>query len=589
MALFPEAWLNELLSKSDIVSIISQYTQLSAKGRRLWGLCPMHGEKTPSFSVSPDKQMFYCFGCHAGGTVIQFLMDVERLSFSDAVKQLAERAHMELPEQMNDETLMRERATRDKLYDICKQAALYFCRQLMSNDGAAARAYLKRRGVGMDTVKRFGLGYAKPGWDNLLKHLRELGYSDEDIMLSGLAIKSSKGNGCYDAYRDRVIFPIIATNGKVLGFGARTMGDDTPKYLNTGDTPIFNKRHNLYALNMLKGKQIADVVMVEGYMDAISLHARGVQNAVASLGTALTQEQARLIKRFTDVVYICYDGDNAGINAALRGMDILSAAGMKVRIIRIPDDKDPDDYVREFGKEGFEALKDNALTMPQFKLWHMKSGHDFDTPDGRESYATKACAYIGTLTPVERDRYYEMVAQTTGINIEALKEQGSAVKQAEKNSFASFRHTREKQPQIQTSRRVRAESELIALMTMDGATAREIAAKSAELFSISAYVDFSAKIARAWETEDKPNLSLLMAEFSGEEAENVAQAVARLEQYQDNTGAAKDCIMVIEQEKTAESLRRLTKEMDDETTTPQRRIELLRLIKELKMSSNTNK
>ena len=349
MARFPDSWMGELLSKSDIASIASEYTLLKPKGKRLWGCCPFHSEKTPSFSVSPDTQLYYCFGCHAGGSVVQFVMEMEKLTYIDAIKYLAQRAGMELPEEVDDDRLRRERAIKERLYAACKAAAMFYHEKLMSPEGKAAQQYLAKRGIDGAIAKKFGLGYAPAGWDNLLKHLTGQGFKKEELISAGLAVKGNREGSCYDAYRDRIIFPIINTYKRVLGFGARTMGDDIPKYLNTGDTPIFNKRNNLYAINLQKGQHNADLIMVEGYMDVISLYKAGVKNAVASLGTALTQQQARLIKRFVPRVYISYDGDSAGQNATLRGLDILSKEGLEVRVIVIPDGMDPDDYARKYG------------------------------------------------------------------------------------------------------------------------------------------------------------------------------------------------------------------------------------------------
>ena len=326
MAAFPEEWLNELLSKTDIVRVVGDYVSLTPKGGRFWGCCPFHNEKTPSFSVTPEKQMYYCFGCHAGGGVIHFVMEAERVSYVEAVKLLAQRAGMELPDEVNDARLRAERAYKERLYNACKEAAIFYNKKLLSAEGKAAQEYLKRRGIGGKMAVRFGLGYAPEGWHNLMDYLEQKGYSRKEMVDAGLAIASKKDGGAYDAYRGRLIYPIISATGRVMAFGARTMKkDDEPKYINTGDTPIYNKRYNLYALNMQRGKRVSELIMVEGYMDVISLFAAGIENAVASLGTAMTQQQARLIKRYADKMYLCYDGDSAGQAATLRGLDILSA------------------------------------------------------------------------------------------------------------------------------------------------------------------------------------------------------------------------------------------------------------------------
>ncbi|MCL2695757.1 MAG: DNA primase, partial [Clostridiales bacterium] len=327
----PAPWLDELMAKNDIVSVISSYTELKPKGRKLWGLCPLHGEKTASFSVSPDKQLFYCFGCHAGGTVVQFVMDIERLPYYEAIQHLAARVGMEMPREVNDEAIRRQRAHRERLYAATQQAARFFCEQFLGEAGKAARDYATRRGLSKEIVLRYGIGFAPDSWDALFTHLTQAGFDRKEQIDAGLLVYNAEKDRAYDAFRNRLIFPILGTNGRVLGFGGRVMGDENPKYINTGDTPIYNKRNNLYGLYLQKNAKLDDLVMVEGYMDVIGLYQAGVTNAVASLGTALTQQQARLLKRYTETVTIAYDGDAAGQNATLRGLDILAEEGLAVR------------------------------------------------------------------------------------------------------------------------------------------------------------------------------------------------------------------------------------------------------------------
>ena len=421
---FPQEWMDELLSKNEITEVISSYVALKPKGRKLWACCPLHGEKTPSFSVSPDKQLFYCFGCHAGGSVIQFIMDMEHLSFIEAVKLLAERAHMELPEERNDRELQRLRAHRERLYAANKAAARFYCEQLLGPAGQPGRDYAQKRGLVKDIILRFGIGYAPEGWDNLKKHLEAQGYSEKELLDAGLLVKNPTSGRVYDAYRNRLIYPIQGIGGQVLGFGGRVLDDSKPKYINTGDTPIYNKRNNLYGLYLQKGAKLSDLIMVEGYMDVIGLYKAGVTNAVASLGTALTEQQARLLKRYVDTVYIAYDGDAAGQNATIRGLEILTHEGLSVRVIVFPDDLDPDEYVQIYGKAGFDALKANAYALNAFKLEAMARSFDLADENGREQFAVKACAFVGTLQPVEQERYYKLIAQKTGYEIESLREQG---------------------------------------------------------------------------------------------------------------------------------------------------------------------
>ena len=367
---FPSAWLDELFAKNEIVSVISSYVDLKPKGRKLWACCPLHGEKTPSFSVSPDKQLFYCFGGHAGGTVVQFVMDMERLTYPEAIRYLADRVGMEMPENVNDQALKLARQHKNRLYEATRAAARYYFECFTDPElGKPGREYAQKRGLTPEIVKRFGLGYAPESWDGLFNRLTKDGFTKKELLDAGLLVHNEQKNSVYDAYRGRMIYPIIGVNGQVLGFGARVLNNDKPKYINTGDTPIYNKRNNLYGLYLHKNEKLSDLIMVEGYMDVIGLYKAGVTNAVASLGTALTQQQARLLKRYVDTVYIAYDGDAAGQNATVRGLDILSAEGLQVRVISFPDDLDPDEYVQIYGKTGFDRLKENALSLNESIIW----------------------------------------------------------------------------------------------------------------------------------------------------------------------------------------------------------------------------
>lgn len=539
MGRFPDAWLQELLSKSDLAAIASEYTALKPKGRRLWGCCPFHSEKTPSFSVTPDSQLYYCFGCHAGGGVIQFVMQAERLTYTEAVKSLAQRAGMELPEEVNDENLQRERAQKERLYAACREAARYYVRNLLGEQGAAARQYLIRRGIQASAVKAFGLGYALPGWDNLAQYMGQKGVSPETLVEAGLAIRGKQGR-VYDAYRNRVIFPIISANGRVLGFGARTMGDDTPKYLNTGDTPIFNKRYNLYGLNLQRGKRPGDLIMVEGYMDVVRLYEGGVTNAVASLGTALTVQQARLLKRYVSRVYICYDGDSAGQNATLRGMDILAGEGLEVRVMAIPGGQDPDEYVGAHGGEGFLSLKDQAKNLQEYKLDAMWRGTDPKDPNSREEYAKKACSFLNTLQPVERDRYIPIVARRTGYGVDAIRAQCEIGRGPGQNSPGKYRHTKQNQAPRPQPPTAGLETTLLACMlkSQDALLSALSRMQALEIRFPTAALNQLAERLLA----ENPDPALLMGELPGETAALMSQAMERMEGLVEPEATALDCV-----------------------------------------------
>lgn len=559
MPMFPDAWMAELLSKADIVSLVSSYVQLRPKGGRLWGCCPFHSEKTPSFSVVPEKQFYYCFGCHKGGGAVQFVMETEKLGFVDAVKWLAQRAGMELPGEVDDEALKRERAIKERTYSANKQAARYYYDMLMSPAGEKAREYLQRRGVDARSIKRFGLGYAPAGWTNLTEYLGGKDYTQGELIRAGLALKGKK-DGCYDAFRDRVIFPIIDLNGRILGFGARTMGDDTPKYINTGDTPVYNKRNHLYGMNLLKGKNLAELVMVEGYMDVIRLVGSGIENTVAGLGTALTQNQARLIKRFVSTVYLCYDGDKAGQNAALRGLDILAKEGLEVRVIVIPDGLDPDDYVRKNGKEAFLELEQKAMPRNGFKLETIAAGYDFDDANAREAFAKEACAFVGSLEPVERERYAPYISRKTGLAPETVKAQCSLTKTEGTNSVTKYRNTNARESG-KNGAPDKLEQAILACMlhSKEGAAAIMDALADAGEDMPAEIEDFAGTLLSAYMENDKPDIAVLLSGQAPETADMAASAVMLAASVTDVETTARECVNNLRREKLHTRLRELSR------------------------------
>ena len=580
MAIFPDAWLSELLSKSDLAAIASEYTLLKPKGKRLWGCCPFHSEKTPSFSVVPDEQFYYCFGCHAGGSVVQFVMDAEKLTYVEAIKYLAQRAGMELPDDVDDDRLRQERALKERLYAACKDAAMFYHAKLLSEEGKEAQKYLMGRNIDAATAAKFGLGYAPPGWDNLLKYMTEKGYSNEHLLAAGLIIQGKGKDKYYDAYRDRVMFPIVSTAKRVLGFGARTMGNDTPKYLNTGDTPIFNKRNNLYGLNLQRGKHLADIIIVEGYMDVISLYKAGVTNAVASLGTALTQQQARLIKRYVPKVYISYDGDSAGQNATLRGLDILAREGLDVRVIVIPDNMDPDDYAKKFGGQEYLALKDKALTLNGFKLDSLMGGIDLGTPDGREEYAKKACALLARLEPVEQERYAPVIARRTGLSKEAILRQCGISGSPAGNSIGNSRNTKQQNRERLKSLN-KAETALLCCMIKSGEAllcAMEEMARYGISFSDSAINAFAEGLLARSVTGEKLDIPLALSMLPQEAAESVSAAIGSEDTVIDPVTTAKDCVAAMAREAMDERIKELAAAMQTGGSDEEKR-EYMELVK----------
>jgi DNA primase len=420
VAKLDDVWLSELYAKNDIVDVISSYTSLAERGGRYWGLCPFHNEKTPSFSVSKDRQLYYCFGCKQGGNVANFVMKADNLMFGEAVEALARRVGMSVPQAVEDKEYRQIKEKKRKLAEMHKMAARYYFDTLHSPAGARALEYLKRRGIGEDTIRRFGLGFAPDSWDDVARLLADNGYSPELIGESGL-VSMKKGKG-FDAFRSRVMFPIINVFGEVIAFGGRVIGDGEPKYLNTRDTLLFNKRRNLYGIDLLRRQRnIKSAVIVEGYMDVVSLCAHGVNAAVASLGTALTREQAVLLKRYTKDVFLAYDGDEAGEIATQKALVILEAEELNVRVIRFESGMDPDDFIRKFGLQGFAKKVRAAMPPDSFRLEVKKRDFDMNSEDGKEGFAIAASKIIAQIeSPIRRERFAEQVSEETGYSMSSI-------------------------------------------------------------------------------------------------------------------------------------------------------------------------
>ncbi len=415
---FPSEWIDEVRDRSEIVSVVSEYVPLTRKGSKHWGLCPFHGEKTPSFSVDQEKQMYYCFGCHAGGNVITFVMSMERMEFPEAVRHLAERAHMPIPETRGEDAAPKK--NRDRLYAALVEAAKFYNRTLYTPEGAKALDYLHGRGIRDNVIRRFGLGCTSNGWQSLHKYLTDMGFTNQELTDANLILE--RGGRVFDTFRDRVMFPIFDPRGRVIAFGGRVMGDGQPKYLNSSDTPVFNKRRNVYGLNFLKGGKREHLRLVEGYMDVVSLYQHGVDGCVATLGTALTNEQIRLMKRYAPQVLITYDGDGAGQRAISRGLDLFEMENVPVRVTVVPDKMDPDEYVRA---RGGQALNDLGSVDPTtYRLDVLAASHDLATEEERAKYAVEAAQVLRKLeNPVEVERFLKRLAIETGFSEETLMEQ----------------------------------------------------------------------------------------------------------------------------------------------------------------------
>ena len=413
--------IEEVRSKNDIVDVISSYVKLQKKGSSYFGLCPFHNEKSPSFSVSREKQMYYCFGCGAGGNVFTFLMEYENYSFQEVLKYLADRAGVDLPEAEYSKEA-RERADQKAiLLEINKVAAQYFYVQLKSPQGAHALSYLKDRGLSDEMIHSFGLGYSNKYSNDLYQYLKSKGYRDELIVKAGLVTVDER-YGASDKFWNRVMFPIMDSNSRVIGFGGRVMGDAKPKYLNSPETMIFDKSRNLYGLNRARSSRKPYFLLCEGYMDVISLHQAGFSNAVASLGTALTPGHASLIKRYVKEVYLTYDSDEAGTKAALRAMPILKDVGITARIIRMEPYKDPDEFIKNLGAEAFEERIHKARNGFMFGLEILERDYDLTTPEGKTDFMKEAAKRLAQFDEeIERSNYIEAVAKTYHVGFEELR------------------------------------------------------------------------------------------------------------------------------------------------------------------------
>lgn len=414
-------WLDELRARVNIVSVVSEQVTLKQNGRRYWGLCPFHSEKTASFSVDSESQLYYCFGCKAGGDVIHFVMETERLDFSEAVRHLAERVHLALPQADGSGQEEERRKLKDILYAMNRDAALFYHSLLWKPEGEETLAYFYRRGLTDATIRKFGLGASPQGWDGLLRHLSEKGYEPELMHRAGLL--SRKEDHFFDMFRARAMFPILSARGEVLGFGGRALGDAQPKYLNTTDTPVFNKRMGLYAVSLLrKVRNLARLILVEGYMDVVSLTQHGVQGVVATLGTALTLEQAQLMRRYAPEVCLAYDGDEAGQKAILRGLDILDPLDLRARVLVFPEGMDPDDFIRKEGLSGFEAL--TPISAPLFRMRRVAKALDLSLEDDRTQYAIECAAILRKVRePVEAENLLQRLMVDTGYPREVLLRQ----------------------------------------------------------------------------------------------------------------------------------------------------------------------
>lgn len=421
MPFYSEELIEEVQSRNDIVDVVSGYVRLQKKGSSYFGLCPFHNEKTPSFSVSQDKQMYYCFGCGAGGNVFTFLMDYENYSFPEAIESLAQRAGMDLPKQGMDEQARAASDKRMRLLEINKAAAKYYYAQLRAEQGRHALDYLTGRCLSEETIRKFGLGYSQKSSNDLYQYLRGQGYGDMELQESGLVTLDER-RGPLDRFWNRVMFPIMDINNHVIGFGGRVMGDGEPKYVNSPETMIFDKGRNLYGLNIARNSRKPQILLCEGYMDVIALHQAGFDNAVAALGTSFTQGHANLLKRYTGEVYLTFDSDGAGVRAAIRAIPILKEAGISARVIDMKPYKDPDEFIKALGAEAYQERIDHAQNSFLFEIGVLEQDYDLKDPEGKTKFYREVARRLADFSEeLERTNYMSAIAERYQIGMDALR------------------------------------------------------------------------------------------------------------------------------------------------------------------------
>lgn len=555
---FSAVFIDELIEKNPIEDVVASYVSLTTKSGRLWGLCPFHGEKTPSFTVSSDKQLYYCFGCGKGGGVINFIMDIENLDYPDAVRFLAKRAGLTVPE---DGKYISSSVSKTHLYNVNREAARIFHGNLIAPEGAEALAYLTgKRGLKMGTITRFGLGFAPNAWDSMIKALTAKGFTQKEIIDAGLAVASKANKGCYDRFRNRIIFPIIDVAGNVVGFSGRVMDDSQPKYLNSPDTPVFNKSKNLFAINYAKKSKVGRIVLTEGNMDAVMLHQAGIDSAVASCGTALTEEQARLIAKYTDEVVLAYDSDEAGTKATRKAIGILNRQDLRVKVLRMQGAKDPDEFIRKNGAEAFRTLLERSENHVEYRLALLQSQYDLSKDDNKVQYIKDAVTLIGDLNnAVEREVYGGRAAQAAGVSYESI---AAEIERAYRKKLKKEKKAEEKQilspadaiqPKDRTLRysnikSARAEQGVLRLLIAEPSLIRVCSGLNAEQFS-------SPLLGKAFECFGDlikqglmPRLSAIEQSLTPEEMQHLASVLQAEQPLTESERAMEDFIGIINTE-----------------------------------------
>lgn len=557
MPRYSDALISDVFAANDIVEYVSRYVSLSKRGSDYTGLCPFHNEKTPSFHVSSDKQLFYCFGCGAGGNLAQFVMKSENVDFVDAIKILADNAGIQLPDESNSYDDEKHKK-RQRIYEMNAKAARFFHDSLKDKSiGKEALEYLNARKILPKTITSYGIGYAPNSFDSLLKHLKSKGYSDKELVEASLAVE--RDGKIYDKFRDRVMFPIINVRGNVIGFGGRIFHEPDknsefkpPKYLNSGETPAFDKGRNLFSLNLAKKTDTSKIILVEGYMDVISVYQAGIHNVVATLGTALTENQAKIINKYSSEVFICYDMDDAGRKAVMRAIEIFSSVGLRTKVVKLKGAKDPDEYISKNGVAMFKKALDEAVPSTEFKLSLIRINHDINDTDGKIRFVTEAAGILsGVREPIEVDAYINKISQETGIGKEAIyaEYRKNAVSASGKSDNKRIIPNYKKAPgTIDASAQRHAERRLLNLVYSEKSIYKAVKDTiKPEDFSEETFARVARLIYDAWEKGREPDAAEILNNFSETDGEmSVASSVFyELSEYNNKKAAAEDSVRKI--------------------------------------------
>ena len=561
--MLPQSFLDDLIARNDIVDVVGSYVALQQKGGSYWGCCPFHNEKTPSFHVMPDKQFYHCFGCKKGGDVISFVRDIENLSYMDAVRFLAKRVNLEVPDDRQDDDAARR---RQRILALNRDAARWYYDVLQSLEGAAVQAYLDKRQIRKAIAVRFGMGASTANWDDLTRAMTARGYTKTELIAAGLAVASKKG-GVYDKFRNRLMLPVIDQRGDVVGFGSRVIDNSEPKYMNTTDTPVYSKRHVLYGLNLAKKTKRPEIILCEGNLDVVTLHQAGFDNAVASMGTALTQEQIRLLSRYTKNLVLCYDNDNAGQMATQRALEMLSNTEFTVRVLRLPNKmvdgqpkkQDADDFIKAYGPDAFAQLLSGSAGGMEFRMAQVAGKYDLKDDRQRVAYAQEISQVLCQLeNAVEREVYTNRAAEVSGFSKEAMRTEVERAARQRSSRDRKQRERRELNPAVSlqpTERSIRytnlrsamAEEGVIRLLLHDDTIFPQDAPLQEDDFSSPLLGKIFGLL---WQHRSSAYpMAALSASLSGEEMSHLTALIQKPESTANAEKSLQDYLRIIREEK----------------------------------------